>query len=112
MPILKTAMQSYNFYAKKPQKTYVLLWLGLRFLGVIGMIGVIGRLENLGNLGSLEIKNYSLLTTNYFSSEVVRCGASQKNSPRDSTKSYSPRTITFRDAPQIAAYHEKLLFGS
>ena len=74
-------------------------------VGVMVFRGVVGRLEN------LEIKNYSLLTTNYFSSEVVRCGASQKNSPRDSTKSYSPRTITFRDVPQIAAYHEKLLFG-
>ena len=42
-----------------------------------------------------------------FLSEVVRCGASQKKSPRDSTKSYSPRTLTFSDVPQIAAYHKK-----
>ena len=35
------------------------------------------------------------------------CGASQKKSPRDSTKSYSPRTLTFSDVPQIAAYHKK-----
>ena len=28
-------------------------------------------------------------------SEVVRCGASQKNTPRDSTKTYSPRGVTF-----------------
>ena len=50
--------------------------------------------------------------TTHFLSEAVRYGASQKNSPRDSTKSYSPRTITFSDTPQIAAYHKKLFEGA
>lgn len=27
----------------------------------------------------------------------------------DSTKTYSPKGFTFRDVPQVAAYHEKLL---
>ena len=27
-------------------------------------------------------------------------GASQKDTPRDSTKTYSPRGITFRDVPR------------
>ena len=44
----------------------------------------------------------------HFSSEVVRCGASQKKPLWDSSKTYSPKGFTFRDVPQIAAYHEKL----
>ena len=40
--------------------------------------------------------------------EVVICGASQKRPSRDSTLTYSPRGFTFWDAPQIAAYLEKL----
>ena len=44
--------------------------------------------------------------------EGVRCGASQKKAPRDSTKTYSPWCFTFWDVPQIAPYHTKLLaFG-
>lgn len=51
-----------------------------------------------------------LLKNNFhFLSEVVRCDASQKKSPRDSTKAYSPRTLTLSDTPQIAASHKKLL---
>ena len=42
-------------------------------------------------------------------SEVVRCGASQKKPPKDSTLMYSLGRFTFRDVPQIAAYHTKLL---
>ena len=42
-----------------------------------------------------------------FSSEAVRCGASQKKYRRDSTKTYSPTIFTYSDVPQIAAYHEK-----
>ena len=34
-----------------------------------------------------------------FLSEIVRCGASQKNRPRDSTKAYSPRYLTFSKVP-------------
>ncbi|MBR2975609.1 MAG: hypothetical protein IKC57_02040 [Alistipes sp.] len=41
-------------------------------------------------------------------SKVVRCGASQKKTPRDSTKTYSPRGLTFWDVPQIAAFHDKI----
>ncbi len=41
-------------------------------------------------------------------SEVVRCGASQKRPPKDSTLRYSLGRFTFRDVPQIAAYHNKL----
>ncbi len=41
-------------------------------------------------------------------SEGVRCGASQKKAPRDSTKTYSPWCFTFWDVPQIAPYHVKL----
>ena len=41
-------------------------------------------------------------------SKVVRCGTSQKKTPRDSTKTYSPRGLTFWDVPQIAAFHNKL----
>ena len=41
-------------------------------------------------------------------SKVVRCGASQKKTPRDSTKTYSPRGLAFWDVPQIAAFHGKL----
>ena len=40
--------------------------------------------------------------------EVVRCGASQKRPPKDSTLRYSLGRVTFRDVPQIAAYHNKL----
>ena len=83
-------------------------------LGVIRVIGVIGitHYSLLTTHYSLLTTHYSLLSTLYFLSEVVRCGASQKNSPRDSTKSYSPRTITFSDVPQIAAYHKKLFEGA
>ena len=42
-----------------------------------------------------------------FSSEGVRCGTSQKKPLWDSTKTYSPKGFTFRDVPQVAAYHEK-----
>ena len=41
------------------------------------------------------------------SSKAVRCGASQKKTPRDSTKTYSPRGLTFWDVPQITAFHDK-----
>ena len=41
-------------------------------------------------------------------SEVVRCGASQKRVPRDSTKTYSPWYSTFWDVPQMCHYHAKL----
>ena len=41
-------------------------------------------------------------------SKAVRCGASQKKTPRDSTKTYSPRGLAFWDVPQIAAFHNKL----
>ncbi len=59
----------------------------------------------------------SLLTARYhhapkrdeFLSEGVRCGASQKKAPRDSTKTYSPWCFTFWDVPQIAPYHAKRL---
>ena len=44
-----------------------------------------------------------------FVSEVVRCGASQKKPPKDSTLMYSLGRFTFRDVLQIAAYHTKLL---
>ena len=44
-----------------------------------------------------------------FLSEGVRCGASQKKGLRDSTEAYSPKVFTFRDVPQIATYHKKLL---
>ena len=44
-----------------------------------------------------------------FVSEVVRCGASQKKPPKDSTLMYSLGSFTFRDVLQIAAYHTKLL---
>lgn len=43
-----------------------------------------------------------------FLSEVVRCGASQKNMAWDSTKAYSTSHIAFGDVSQIAAYHKKL----
>ena len=43
-----------------------------------------------------------------FLGEVVRCGASRKKPSRDSTLKYSPGWFTFRDVPQIAAYHKKL----
>ena len=57
-----------------------------------------------------SITQQTLLKNNFhFLSEVVRCDASQKKSPRDSTKAYSPRTLTLSDTPQIAAYHKKLL---
>ena len=49
---------------------------------------------------------------NCLASEVVRCGASQKRVPRDSTKTYSPWYSTFWDVPQIAAYHAKLITPS
>ena len=39
--------------------------------------------------------------------EVVRCGASQKRVPRDSTKTYSPWYSTFWDVPQMRRYHDK-----
>ena len=39
--------------------------------------------------------------------EVVRCGASQKKAPRDSTKTYSPWCFTFWDVPQMRPYHAK-----
>ena len=103
----------------------------LEALGALGVIGVIGNLESLESLENLEsleslenlenlgIKNYSLLSTlysllstHYFLSEVVRCGASQKKDLRDSTKSYSPKVFVFSDVPQIAAYHKKLFEGA
>ena len=42
-------------------------------------------------------------------SKVMRCGASQKKTPRDSTKTYSPRGLAFWDVPQIAAFHNKFM---
>ena len=44
-----------------------------------------------------------------FSSEGVRLGLSQKKPPKDSTLTYSLGRFTFRDVPQIATYHTKLL---
>jgi hypothetical protein len=41
----------------------------------------------------------------------VRCGASQKKSPRDSTRRTARGLLLFSDVPQIAAYHKKLLEG-
>ena len=45
------------------------------------------------------------------SSEAVRCGASQKKPPKDSTNSTALGGLNFWDVPQIAAYHDKRLFG-
>ena len=42
-------------------------------------------------------------------SKGVRCGLSQKKTPRDSTNTYSPRGLAFWDVPQIAAFHNKFL---
>ena len=42
-----------------------------------------------------------------FLSEWCGSGASQKKPPKDSTKTYSLGRFTFRDVPQIAAYHKK-----
>ena len=44
-----------------------------------------------------------------FSGEGVRCGASQKKPPRDSTRSTALGGLNFWDVPQIAAYREKLI---
>ena len=64
-------------------------------------------------------KRQSLLTTRTilsarpnFLGEVVRCGASRKKPSRDSTLKYSPGWFTFRDVPQMAAYHKKLITSS
>ena len=59
--------------------------------------------------GHLSAKRCPLLQEINLLSEVVRCGATQKKPPRDSTKPYSPRRFTFSEVPQIAAYHNKLL---
>ena len=47
----------------------------------------------------------------YFLSEVVRCGALQKKSPRDSTKRTARGLLLFSDVPQIAAYHKNYSTG-
>ena len=39
----------------------------------------------------------------------MRCGASQKKPPRDSTQSTALGGLNFWDVPQIAAYREKLI---
>ena len=39
----------------------------------------------------------------------MRCGASQKKSPRDSTQSTALGGLSFWDVSQIAAYREKLI---
>jgi hypothetical protein len=39
----------------------------------------------------------------------MRCGASQKKPLKYSTLTYSLERFTFRDVPQIAAYHKKYL---
>ena len=56
-------------------------------------------------------RSYRCLKTFYFLSEGARCGASQKKSPRDSTKRTARGLLLFSDVPQIAAYHKKLLEG-
>ena len=45
-------------------------------------------------------------------SEAVRCGASKKGLPEDSTKSTASGSQLFKHVPQIAAYHNKLLDDS
>ena len=74
--------------------------------------------RSLTSLNSLISLN-SLLTARYhdvpkrdeFLSEGVRCGASQKRVPRDSTKAYSPWYSTFWDVPQMTPYHKNCLVG-
>ena len=43
-----------------------------------------------------------------FLSEAVRCGASKKGLPEDSTSSTASGSQLFKHVPQIAAYHKKL----
>ena len=46
-----------------------------------------------------------------FLSEWCGSGASQKKTPKDSTRSYSLWCLTFRDVPLTRHYHKKLLAG-
>ena len=72
-------------------------------------------LNSLNSLNSLRKSRRLLTLTTYrvarpnFSGEVVRCGASQKKPPRDSTQSTALGGLNFWDVPQIAAYCEKLI---
>ena len=54
-----------------------------------------------------QIWHQILLTANLML-EIVRCGTSQKYPTWDSSLTYSPSGITFREVPQIAAYNIKL----
>ena len=44
----------------------------------------------------------------HFSSEVVRCGASQKKPLWDSSKTYSPKGFTFRDVQLMPYFHGQM----
>ena len=50
----------------------------------------------------------TLISKINFLSEAVRCGASKKGLPEDSTSSTASGSQLFKHVPQIAAYHKKL----
>ena len=79
---------------------------------VIGLMGALTLDRNFPFVPILPIvpisptRNTSISEINFLL-EVVRCGASKKGLPEDSTSSTASGSQLFKHVPQIATYHKK-----